>query len=76
MLGCELRSPGADPSRVTYVDLTAIEVNHRYFVPEGQEGRTSLGSFYEQALTGKVVDLESLADSGNIDGVPVHKLKK
>lgn len=76
MLGCELKAPGADPLKVTYVDLAALDVNHRYFVPEGQEGRASLGSFYSQALTGKVVDLGSLADPGSIGGVPVRRLKR
>lgn len=74
MLGRDLSPPGASSARVAYVDVSACDVNHRYFVPQGQKGHTRLKAFYRQAVLGKAVDFSGLAEAGTIDGVAVQRI--
>lgn len=74
MLGRDLRPPGASSGRVTYVDVSGCEVNHRYFVPQGQTGHARLTTFYRQGVLGKAVDFSGLAEARTIDGVAVQRI--
>lgn len=42
--------------RAAYVDFTASDVNHQYYVVSGQKG-ASMKGFYQDALRGRVYDL-------------------
>lgn len=74
MLGRDLTPPGASSPRVTYVDVSGCDVNHRYFVPQGQKGNAKLQAFYRQTVLGNAVDFTGLAVVGTIDGVPVQRI--
>lgn len=75
MLGRELRGPGAATDRTTYVELSQLGVNHRYFVPAAQNNQRSLRSFFDQALVGHEVDFDGIAEPGEVDDIKVRRLK-
>lgn len=74
MLGCDLRPPGSTSARVSYVDVSACRVNHRYFVPQGQEKKASLATLYRQLVTGSAVDFSGIAKPGDLNGIGVQRL--
>jgi len=63
MLGRKLTDPLV--AAVTYVDVGGLGVNHRYFVPNGQNKQVATYSFFEQALGGKAIDMSSIAAKTN-----------
>ena len=75
MLGRELSEPGVIGGRVTYVDLSRLDVNHRYFVTPGQKGQHSIRRFYADILVGRAADLDPISAPGERDGVPVAVLR-
>lgn len=72
MLGHTLSTPWSNSGRVTYVDVSLLDVNHQYFVKAGQKGQLNLGKFYSDALKGQNLDLNAFSKAGNRDGVPVR----
>ncbi len=54
-LGRDLGSEALS-GRAAYVDFTASDVNHQYYVVSGQKG-ASMKGFYQDALRGRVYDL-------------------
>lgn len=74
MLGCDLQPPGATSPRVTYFDVSACKVNHRYFVPQGQDKHASLAMLYRQLVTGSTVDFSGIATPGELRGIGVQLL--
>lgn len=75
MLGRELRGPGVSPENAQYIDLRRLEVNHRYFVPAGQKSQSNLKTFFAEALAGKAVDLDAIADIERVEGVSVYTIR-
>ena len=75
MLGRELRGPGAASDRTTYVELSQLGVNHRYFVPAAQNNQASLRSFFAQALVCHDVNFDGIAEPEGVDGIKVRRLK-
>jgi hypothetical protein len=75
MLGRDLRGPGVIGGRVSYVDVSQLDLNHRYFVKPKQKGHASIFQFYEQTLTGRPAKLEAISAPGERDGVPVAVLR-
>jgi hypothetical protein len=75
MLGKAAKGPAASAIDTTYVDLSALGVNHRYFVPGPlQKGQQSLKTFFDQALAGMAVRLDQIATPAVVDGVPFQRL--
>jgi esterase/lipase superfamily enzyme len=75
MLGKELRAPGAASAHISYLDLSALDVNHRYFIPAAQNGEPHLRTFFAAALTGKAPDLSTYTQPEKIADVAVHRFK-
>lgn len=74
MLGRDLSTPAVLGGRVVYVDLSRLNVNHRYFVKSGQNGHASLREFYTAGLKGNRPNLDAISAPGNSNGVPVAVL--
>ncbi|MBT6273671.1 MAG: alpha/beta hydrolase [Chromatiales bacterium] len=74
MLGWRLRAPGVESPAVKYVDVGALGVNHRYFVPSRQRKRKTLRRFFRRALTGKRVDFDEIAKQTSQDDIDVQTL--
>ena len=75
MLGRDLQPPGATSPRVTYVDVSACSVNHRYFVPQGQNKHASSAALYRQLVTGSAVDFSGIATYSELNGIGVQRLR-
>lgn len=76
MLGCELESPDCSSENSIYVDLGLLDVNHRYFVPAGQNGQIRLKAFFQGVLSGEAVDLSALASRMEVEGKTVYRIRK
>lgn len=76
MLGSDPRPPGATSPRVTYFDVSECKVNHRYFVPQGQNQHTGLAILYRQLATGLAVDFSQIARPAELNGIGVQRLSK
>lgn len=74
MLGKDLQAPGARSPKVTYVDVSACKVNHRYFVPQGQNGHAGLKSLYAEWATGLPAHFNDIAVPDELNGVPVLRV--
>ena len=75
MLGKEPRRPGAASPTVNYLDLGALGLNHRYFVPSAQRGHGNLKSFFETVLSGQRPSLTNCTDAAEINGIPVRRFR-
>lgn len=75
MLGKEPRRPGAASATVNYLDLGALGLNHRYFVPSAQRVQVHLKSFFETALSGQGPSLANCTDAAEINGIPVRRFR-
>lgn len=74
MLGKDLQGPGARSPKVTYVDISACKVNHRYFVPQGQNRHVGLKSLYADWATGLPPRFNDIAMPDEMNGVPVLRV--
>lgn len=74
MLGKQLVGPAATSAKVTYVDVSDCDVNHRYFVPQGQKHHANITKFYRQALTGEPVAFATIANTSRFGDVPTQKI--
>lgn len=69
MLGKDLQAPGSRSPKVTYVDISACKVNHRYFVPQGQRGRAGLRFLYADWVAGLPARFNNIAVPAEMNGV-------